>query len=110
MLVARARVGLHSWDQVALRADISPATIERWIYGQTRPAVKQLAKVAAVLNLSAADLEAAYEGVSPPEPPLADAVRELVPQLRALVEVLRSGAEVGAASDSSSENGTLEHS
>ena len=93
MEVARAGTAHDSWVSVAIASGVSSTTIENWIYGRTKPRLKELAKVADELGINPIDLEAAYEGMAPPEPPLTDALRELLPELRELVALLRAQAD-----------------
>lgn len=93
MEVARASTPYESWLAVAIEAGVSSTTIDNWLYGRTEPRLRQLAKVAEVLRVSPATLEAAYEGVAPPEPPITDALRDLLPELRELVVLLRAQAD-----------------
>jgi len=81
--------------RLGLGAGVSPTTIENWIYGRTVPQAKQIRMVAAFLSpyTSAAALEAAYEGVEPPEPPILDVLRDLAPDLHELVVILRAQAD-----------------
>lgn len=93
MLVARANAGYDSWFQVAQAAGVSPTTLDNWLYGRTQPRLHKMAKIAEALGLRPGDLEAAYEGVAPPEPPLTEALRDLLPELRELVVLLRAQAD-----------------
>lgn len=93
LVVARTGAGYSSWFQVAQASGVSPTTLENWIYGRTQPRLRELAKVADALGVNPAELEAAYEGVAPPEPPLTEALRDLLPELRELVVVLRAQAD-----------------
>jgi len=84
-----------SWTRLALEAGVSPTTVENWIYGRTRPRPNEMAKVAAVLRpyTNQARMEAAYLGIEPEEPPIIDALREIIPDLRELVVLLRAQAD-----------------
>ena len=68
--VAMSEKGIDGWEELGLSAGVSPTTIENWIYARTVPQAKQIRMVADFLRpyTSAAALEAAYEGVEPPEP------------------------------------------
>lgn len=92
MTVARAASGYGSWLEVADAARVSPTTLDNWLYGRTRPQLAVLARVAAVLGASVAEWEAAYEGIAPPQIPVTDAIRELVPRLDRLLEALEPWA------------------
>ena len=93
--VAMSEKGIDGWEELALGADVSPTTVENWIYGRTVPQAKQIRMVADYLRpyTSAAALEAAYEGVEPPEPPILDVLRDLAPDLHELVVILRAQAD-----------------
>lgn len=84
-----------SWTRLALEAGVSPTTIENWIYGRTQPRANEMAKVAAVLRpyTNQAKMEAAYLGIEPEEPPVIDALREIIPDLHELVVLLRAQAD-----------------
>ena len=93
--------GIDSWGRLAGGSGVSPTTIENWIYGRTVPQAKQLRRVGEFLrpHSNPAALEAAYAGMSPPEPPIEEALRELVPEIRELILLLRAqhDADVGNA-------------
>ena len=93
--VAMSEKGIDGWEELGLGAGVSPTTIENWIYGRTTPQAKQIRMVAVFLSpyTSAAALEAAYEGVEPPEPPILDVLRALAPDLHELVVILRAQAD-----------------
>lgn len=80
--VARARAGITSDTQLALRAGVHYDTLMNWYGGRTVPRPHEVKKVADVLGVSYGSLLAAYDGVDPEPPPLADAIRELVEELR----------------------------
>jgi len=84
-----------SWTRLALEAGVSPTTIENWIYGRTQPRANEMAKVAAVLRpyTNQAKMEAAYLGIDPEEPPVIEALREIIPDLHELVVLLRAQAD-----------------
>lgn len=93
--VAMSEKGIDGWIALGLGAGVSPTTIENWIYGRTVPQAKQIRMVADYLSpyTSAAALEAAYEGIEPPEPPILDVLRDLAPDLHELVVILRAQAD-----------------
>lgn len=83
--VIRARrsiVGITSDSDLATRAGVHLETLQNWMYGKTTPRPHQLSKVAQVLDIPMADLAAVYEGRDILPPPLQDAIRELVEELR----------------------------
>jgi transcriptional regulator with XRE-family HTH domain len=109
--VIRARrsiVGITSDSDLATRAGVHLETLQNWMYGKTTPRPHQLSKVAKVLDIPMADLAAVYEGRDILPPPLQDAIRELVEELRlsraqqheATLALLRA---IGAWSDPSLE-------
>ena len=79
--VARAKAGITSDTQLALRANVSYDTLMNWYGGKTVPRGHELEKVAKATGTSLWVLQAAYEGRAPDPPPLQDAVRELVGEL-----------------------------
>jgi len=87
--------GIDGWEELGLGAGVSPTTIENWIYARTVPQAKQIRIVADFLRpfSSASALEAAYEGVAPPEPPIIEVLRDLAPDLHELVVILRAQAD-----------------
>ena len=93
--VAMAQAGIETWPMLGLESGVSPTTIDNWIYGATQPRAHHLAKVAKRLYpyVSAGDLERAYLGLEPEEPPLIDVLRELAPDLHELVVLLRAQAD-----------------
>ena len=93
--VAMSEKGIDGWEELGLGAGVSPTTIENWIYGRTIPSATKLRKVADFLHpyTSAAALEAAYQGVEPPELPILDVLRDLAPDLHELVVILRAQAD-----------------
>ena len=93
MEVARAGTEFMRWADVAIQAGVSPTTLDNWIYGRTIPRLRQLAMVADVLGVPAADLQAAYEGLEPPRAPIEEELRALVPEVRELVLLLRAQAD-----------------
>ncbi len=93
--VAMARGGLETWDQLARAAGVSATTVDNWIYGVTTPRAHHLGLVGKALHpyTSGADLERAYDGLEPEEPPLVDAIREIIPELHELLVLLRAQAD-----------------
>jgi len=93
--VAMAQAGYETWFQLAEASGVSPTTIDNWVYGVTTPRAHHLAKVARCLSphTSAGDLERAYAGLPPEQPPLVDVLRELAPDLHELVVLLRAQAD-----------------
>lgn len=79
---ARSRAGITSDVDLALRSGVHLQTIQNWMYGKTTPRPSELSKVAKVLGVRYDDLYAVYEGRNPEPPPLQDAIRELVEELR----------------------------
>ena len=79
---ARAKAGIRSDVELGLRSGVHLQTIQNWMYGKTTPRPSELSKVARVLDVPMNDLMAVYEGRDPEPPPLQDAIRELVGELR----------------------------
>lgn len=93
--IAMTAAGIDTWTMLGIKTDVSPTTIENWIYARTVPQSKQLRIVGEFLrpHTSPAALEAAYAGQPAPEPPLIDALRELLPELHELVVLMRAQAD-----------------
>lgn len=93
--VAMAQAGIETWYQLGDQSDVSPTTIDNWIYGVTTPRAHHLAEVARRLapHVSAGDLERAYLGLEPEEPPLIEVLKEMAPDLHELVILLRAQAD-----------------
>lgn len=93
--VAMAQAGIETWMGLGLESGVSPTTIDNWIYGVTTPRGHYLQKVAKRLYpfTSAVALERAYQGLPAEEPPLIEVLRELAPDLRELVVLLRAQAD-----------------
>lgn len=93
--VGMAQAGIETWTALALESGVSPTTVDNWIYGTTTPRAHHLAKVAKRLypHVSAGDLERAYLGLEPEEPPLIEVLREMAPDLHELVVLLRAQAD-----------------
>jgi len=93
--VAMTEHNIDTWTMLGIKTRVSPTTVENWIYGRTVPRAKELRIVGEYLRpyTSPAELEAAYAGLEPPEPPLAELLRELIPELRDLVVVMRAQAD-----------------
>jgi transcriptional regulator with XRE-family HTH domain len=92
--VAMARAGIETWGELARAAGVSATTIDNWIYGETHPRAHHLGKVGKALYpyTSGGDLGRIYEGLEPQEPPVLDALREIIPELHELVVLLRAQA------------------
>jgi len=93
--IAMAQAGIETWFQLGQASGVSPTTIDNWIYGVTTPRPHYLSKVAKRLHpfTSAADLERAYMGLPPEEPPLIEVLHQLAPDLHELVVLLRAQAD-----------------
>jgi hypothetical protein len=93
--VAMMQAGIETWLALSKASGVSPSTIDNWIYGVTTPRAHHLAKVGKALApyTSAGDLERAYNGLEPEEPPIIDALREMIPELHELVVLLRAQAD-----------------
>lgn len=87
--IARAQADLTSDMAVSVVARVSYDTLMNWYSGRTTPRPHELRKVAKALGVPYADLWSAYEDIPTEEVPLTDALRELIPELRALVAELR---------------------
>jgi len=89
-----ARGGIETWGELARASGVSDTTIDNWIYGVTTPRAHHLAKVGKALSpyTTPGDLERAYQGLEPEEPPLVDLLKEIVPELHELVILLRAQA------------------
>jgi hypothetical protein len=93
--VAMAQKGIETWPQLSRVSGVSPTTLDNWIYGTTTPRAHHLGKVGRALApfTSGGDLERAYMGLEPEEPPIVDALREIIPELHELVVLLRAQAD-----------------
>ena len=93
--VAMTEKGIDGWIALGLAVDVSPTTVENWIYGRTVPRARELRKAGEFLRpySSPAELEAAYAGIEPPEPPIVDVLRELIPDLRELIVLMHAQAD-----------------
>lgn len=80
--VARAKTDMASDMALALRAGVHYDTLMNWYSERTTPRPHELSKVARALDVSLNDLMAAWEGRPIEPPPLQDAIRELVEELR----------------------------
>lgn len=80
--VARARAGILSDTALSLRAGVHYDTLMNWYSGRTTPRPFELSKVAKALDVPLNDLMSAWEGRPIEPPPLQDALRELVDELR----------------------------
>lgn len=79
---ARSNAGINSDQELALQAGVHLQTLQNWMYGKTTPRPSEFSKVAQTLGVPMADFMAIYEGRDPEPPPLQDAIRELVDELR----------------------------
>jgi transcriptional regulator with XRE-family HTH domain len=93
--IARARVGITSDMALSLAAPVSYDTLMNWYSNKTRPRGAELQKVAKVLDIPYATLEAAYEGRDPEPQPLHEAVADLTRAVRVLVAEIREDRERG---------------
>jgi transcriptional regulator with XRE-family HTH domain len=80
--VARARAGITSDMELSRRADVSYDTFMNWYGDKTLPRGHEIKKVADALGVPYGDLMAAYEGRDLEPPPLQDAIRELIEEMR----------------------------
>ncbi|HEV8282343.1 MAG TPA: helix-turn-helix transcriptional regulator [Candidatus Limnocylindrales bacterium] len=87
--VARARTDYTSDMALAKAAGVHYDTLMNWFADKTTPRPFEVRKVAVTLGVSMADLLAAWEGRDPDPPPVQDAIRELVDELRAFVSESR---------------------
>jgi transcriptional regulator with XRE-family HTH domain len=81
--VARARASITSDMQLALRAGVSYDTLMNWYSGRTTPRPAELKKVADAMDVRLVELMDAWDGRDPEPPELADAIRDLVGEIRA---------------------------
>ena len=79
---ARNIAGISSDQELALRSGVHLQTLQNWMYGNTTPRPSELSKVARALDVPMDDLMAVYEGRQVQPPPLQDALRELVAEMR----------------------------
>lgn len=93
--IAMTQKGIETWGMLGMSAGVTSWTIENWIYARTVPRSRELRRVGEYLRpfTSPADLEAAYSGIAPPDPPLIDVLRDLAPDLHELVVLLRAQAD-----------------
>jgi len=93
--VAMTEAGYDGWEELANAAGVSSTTVENWIYARTVPRAKELRRMGDFLRpfTSPSALESAYAGLPPEEPPVIDALRDLLPELRELVVLLRAQAD-----------------
>jgi transcriptional regulator with XRE-family HTH domain len=89
--IARAKTDITSDTQLALLAGVHYDTLMNWYGNRTTPRPFEVKKVASVLGVPLSELMSAYEGYDPEPPPLQDAVRELVGEMRALIAESRLG-------------------
>lgn len=79
---ARARTELTSDMQLALRAGVHYDTLMNWYGNRTTPRPHEVKKIADVLGIRYDVLMAAWEGRDLEPPPIQDAIRELVLEMR----------------------------
>lgn len=93
--VAMTEKGIDDWITLSIKAKVSQTTIDNWIYARTVPRSKELRRVGDYLRpySSPAELEAAYAGIEPPEPPVVDVLKEMLPDLRELIVLMRAQAD-----------------
>jgi lambda repressor-like predicted transcriptional regulator len=80
--VARAKTDMTSDMALSIRAGVHYDTLMNWFGDRTVPRPHEVSKVAKVLNVPMADLLAAWEGRDVEPPPLQDAIRELIEEMR----------------------------
>lgn len=80
--VARARTDMTSDAELSRRAHVSYDTFMNWFGDKTIPRPFELKKVGDALGVPYGDLMAAWEGRPLEPPPLQDAIRELVEEIR----------------------------
>lgn len=80
--IARAKTDMTSDSQLARRAGVHYDTLMNWFSERTVPRPFELSKIAKVLDVSLNDLLSAWEGRPVEPPPLQDAIRELVEEMR----------------------------
>ena len=80
--VARARTDITSDMELSRRAGVSYDTLMNWFGDKTTPRPHEVSKVGRVLGVPLANLMAAWEGRPVEPPPLQDAIRELVEEMR----------------------------
>ena len=91
---ARNKAGIPSDQELALRSGVHLQTLQNWMYGNTTPRPSELSKVARVLKVPMADLMAIYEGRQVEPPPVQDAIRELVTEMRRDRETMQRLIEI----------------
>lgn len=79
---ARARAEITSDSALALKAGVHYDTLMNWYSERTTPRPHELSKVARALDVPLNDLMAAWEGRPIEPPPVQDAMRELVEEMR----------------------------
>lgn len=80
--VARARTDMTSDMELSRRAGVSYDTLMNWYGDKTTPRGHELKKVADALGIRYASLMDAWEGRPSEPPPLQEAIRELVVEMR----------------------------
>lgn len=90
--MAMVQAGIETWEQLGIESGVSPTTVDNWIYGVTYPRGKKLAAVAKRLDpyTSMVELDRAYQGLPPLEPPLIEVLREIAPDLHELLVLMRA--------------------
>jgi transcriptional regulator with XRE-family HTH domain len=92
---ARARAGIDTDTELALRSRVSYDTLMNWYSGATTPRPAIVRKLAATLDVPYGDLLAAYDGTEPEPVPLHEAVQSLILEIRAaMIDERRARAEL----------------
>ena len=93
--VAMAQAQIGSMFQLAQRAHVTEHTLENWVYGRTEPRLREMSRVAEALApyTTLSEMQRAYEGLAPSEPPLVEQIALLLPELRELVVLMRARAD-----------------
>lgn len=102
--VARARTDYTSDMQLSRAANVSYDTFMNWFGDKTTPRPAEVKRVADALGVRYSDLMAAWEGRPIDPPPLQDAIRELIEEIRlsriqqheATIELMRAVGSLGA--------------
>lgn len=80
--IARARTEITSDVELSRRAGVSYDTLMNWYGNKTTPRGHELKKVADVLGVRYVELMDAWEGRASEPPPLQEAIRELIAEMR----------------------------
>lgn len=80
--VGRARNNILYDTDLSIRSGVSYDTLMNWFGGKTVPRGAELRRVGQAIGITYAELMAAYEGHDPEPPPLQDAIKELVVEMR----------------------------